>query len=211
MPNVSANERIEGAIYFASLIIHEDQRHIWCLHGRELLQLLQHHQRSSTLEAADHSALHLPSLNVDSFFVAEMSEAASTSAILGGFLHVGMRRSYKRTQEENKRLTSALRLHFPAAEGGDFKLELFVDAMTGNAVAQASGDDTLVRDMLGEYLADGMEGSLWRQEEKRIGTIETTKAFGVLPNEVDYRLLIWLRFSTGMEVFNNLFPNPYPA
>ena len=197
----------EGAIHFASQLLPENWRHLWRFRGCELLQLLQRGRHSSNDDDNALSIPHSPSLSMDSQFVAVMPEASLLRDVLGGFLQVGMRTSYKRIQEENNRLTSAVRLHFAAVHGGDFKLEVFVNAMTGSAMAQANGDDDLVRDMLGNYLADAMEGSLWKQEKGRIGTVETTKAFGVIPVETtDCRLLVMLRFSTGKELFNHLFP-----
>jgi hypothetical protein len=143
---------------------------------------------------------------MNSRFTAVMPLASSLRRVLGGFLLVGMKMSCKRIQEGNNRLTSAVNLHFAEALGGDFKLEIFVSQMTGNAIAQASGDNDLVRDMLGVYLADAMEGSL-KQQEKSVGTAGLTKAFVVVPAETtDFRLLIFLRFSTGKELFNHLFP-----
>ena len=197
----------EGAIHFASQLLPENWRHLWRLRGCELLQLLQRHRHSSTNDDNALSISHSLSLSMDSQFVAVMPEASLLKDVLGGFLQVGMRTSYKRIQEENNRFTSAVRLHFAVVHGGDFKLEVFVNAMTGSAMAQANGDDDLVRDMLGDYLADAMEGSLWNQEKGRIGTAGTTKALGVIPVETtDCRLLVLLRFSTGKELFNHLFP-----
>lgn len=118
-----------------------------------------------------------------------------------------MRTSEKRMREENKRLTSAVRLHFPAVSGEDFKLEVFVNSLAGHAIVQANGDEDLARDILGGYLADAMEDSLWRKNEKTIGTMGTSKAFAVIPAETtDYRLFVLLRFATGKELFDRLFP-----
>lgn len=136
-----------------------------------------------------------------------MPEAYLLRDVLGGFLQVGMRMSEKRMQEENKRLTSAVRLHFPAVRGKDFKLEVFVNLSAGNAIVQAAEDEDLVRDILGKYLADAVEGSLYWQEGKSVGTMGTSKALAVVPTETtDCRLFILLPFSTGNELFDHLFP-----
>ena len=200
--------REEGAIHFASQVISDGWRRVLRLRGFELLRIVRDGRCSSANGENAAPNTPSPSFGVDSPFVAVMPEASSLRGVLGGFLYVGMRTSCKRVQEENNRLTSAVCLHFAAYHGGDFKLELFVNAMTGIAIAQANGDDGLVRDMLGDYLTDAMEGSLWMQEEERVGRSGTTKAFGVIPVETtDYRLSILLRFSTGTELFNQLFPN----
>jgi len=195
-----------GAIHFASQVIPQGWRDTWRLRGSELLHLLQVGRQSSANNDDTQSTSHLTSLNADSRFVAEMPEASLLRDVLGGFLQVGMRTSDKRMKEENKRLTSAVRLHFPVNSGEDFKLEVFINSSAGNTIVQADGDEDLMRDMLGKYLADGMEDSLCRQKEKAIGAVGTSKALAVVPTETtDCRLLILLPFSTGEELFDRLF------
>ena len=198
----------EGAIHFASQLLPENWRHLWRLRGCELLQLLQRHRHSSTNDDNALSISHSLSLSMDSQFVAVMPEASLLKDVLGWVSASGNeRQATSEFRKRTNRFTSAVRLHFAAVHGGDFKLEVFVNAMTGSAMAQANGDDDLVRDMLGDYLADAMEGSLCNQEKGRIGTAGTTKALGVIPVETtDCRLLVLLRFSTGKELFNHLFP-----
>ncbi|KAM5361109.1 hypothetical protein ACJZ2D_013320 [Fusarium nematophilum] len=218
---------LEGAIHFGLEHIPESWRQIWQLRGRELLQLLQRGRSMPTtpddtqpvcrpssnqggdrpLEAEFPAAL-TSLLDTDSRFVAEMPDASILRTVMGGFLHVGMRTSSKMIQEKQL-LTGAVRLHAAAVRGGDFKLEVFVNAFTAKAIAQANSDEDeeLLRDMLGDYLTDGMEGSLWRQEEKRAGITGPTAAVGLVTTESeDYRLFLLLRFSTGQELFECLFP-----
>ncbi|KIV92568.1 hypothetical protein, variant [Exophiala mesophila] len=117
-----------------------------------------------------------------------------------------MRTSEKRRKEENKRFTSAVRLHFPLNSGEDMKLEIFINSSAGHAIVQAVGDDDLMKDMLGKYLADAMEDSLWIRGDQAIGATRTHEALAVIPTETkDCRLLILLPFLKGRELFERLF------
>ncbi|EXL66262.1 hypothetical protein FOPG_17551 [Fusarium oxysporum f. sp. conglutinans race 2 54008] len=219
---------LEGAISFGTEQIPQSWQHLWQLRGRELLQLLRRGQIIKTTCVDDQPA-HRPPLNhevnehlvaesptaftsfldTDSRFTAEMPDVSRLTTAIGNFLYVGMSMSFKRVQEENKQLTGAVRLHAAATGGGDFKLEIFINTPTARAITHAirHGDEELLRIMLGGYLAEGMDGSLWKQEEKRLGITSPTTALGLVPTEgEDYRLFIMLRFSTGQQLFSSLFP-----
>ncbi|RSL45448.1 hypothetical protein CEP54_014255 [Fusarium duplospermum] len=218
---------LEGAIHFGLKHIPENWRQTWQLRGRELLQLLQlgrsmepppddtqpvchpsSNQGGDRPLEAEFPTVITSLLDTDSRFVAEMPDASLLRTVMGGFLYVGMLTSSKMMLEK-QRLTGAVRLHAAAVSGGDFKLEVFVNSFTARSIAQANSgeDEKLLRDMLGDYLADGMESSLWRQEEKGAGITRPTAAVGLVNTEgEDYRLFLLLRFSTGQELFEYLFP-----
>ncbi|KAF5713215.1 hypothetical protein FGLOB1_4123 [Fusarium globosum] len=224
---MATGEPLEGAICFGTEQVPESWRHLWQLRGRELLQLLQSDHIAQPIRMDDQT-VHRPSLNhelnehlvvksptaftsfldTNDSIILDMPDVSRLSTAIGNFLYVGMSMSFKRVQEDKQQLTGALRLHTAAVEGGDFKLEIFINSPTARAIIHAirDRDEKLVRIMLGNYLAEGMDGSLRKQEEKHLGIPGPTSALGVVPTEdEDYRLLIMLQFSTGQELCS-IFP-----
>ncbi|KAG7413135.1 hypothetical protein Forpi1262_v017186 [Fusarium oxysporum f. sp. raphani] len=216
---------LEGAIKFGTEQIPQSWQHLWQLRSRELLQLLRrgrteqttrvdgqptHRLRSSLNEhlGAESPTAFTSFLDTDSWFIARMPDVSRLQITISNFLYIGMSMSFKRAQEKHH-LTDAVRLHVAGESGGDFKLEIFVSTHIARAITDAirDGNEELLRIMLGDYLAEGMDGSLWKQEEKHLGIPGPTAALRVVPTEdEDYRLFIMLRFSTGQELFGSLFP-----
>ncbi|KLP19423.1 Uncharacterized protein LW94_8931 [Fusarium fujikuroi] len=225
---VTANITVEeGATKFGTEQIPQSWRHLWELRSRELLQLLRrgrteqtthvdsqptHRLRSSLNEhlGAESPTAFTSFLDTESGFIAKMPDVSRLQITISNFLYIGMSMSFKRAQEKHH-LTDAVRLHVAAESGGDFKLEIFVSTHIARAITDAisDGNEELLRIMLGDYLAEGMDGSLWKQEEKHLGIPGPTAALGVVPTEdEDYRLFVMLRFSTGQELLDSLFPVP---
>lgn len=106
--------------------------------------------------------------------------------------------------------TETVRLHLGYREGEDFKLEVWLCSSVGKAIAQAKMESVEgLRSMLGDYLFDAMETSIWRQDEEKKGISDSTGAVDVsFPNGEDGGdciMKVMLNFVVGMHVFRSTY------
>jgi len=146
-------------------------------------------------------------------YIAEVAEVARLGGTLGDYLFKGMNKTQRRNQEKDRRMisfTETVRLHLGYREGEDFKLEVWLCSSVGKAIAQAKMESVEgLRSMLGDYLFDAMETSIWRQDEEKKGISDSTGAVDVsFPNGEDGGdciMKVMLNFVVGMHVFRSTY------
>lgn len=134
--------------------------------------------------------------------------------ILDSMLFVGMKMSrLRRAEEERKlsRLTDAVRLRFPVQLHADTELLITVCPSTAKQISQAMvrSFDSL-KDILGDFLFDGMSRSNLRKEELEQMNYAETKALRITSSAggtEDVCLEIVLDFETGTILSQEIFPS----
>lgn len=132
------------------------------------------------------------------------------------YLSVGLELSEKRCREKSEGMlnqTMAALLSIPRSSGGDFALEVWVNAETGRQIMGArSGPLDDLKDMFGDTLFPGLRSSLARQREEETGTTGGTNALKIHCEGNDFVIVLFVAFDTGMLLWNNFYPTtPVPT
>ncbi|KAH9905216.1 hypothetical protein F4778DRAFT_697863 [Xylariomycetidae sp. FL2044] len=211
---------LEGATFFAASVIPEIERQAWLPdslnHLNSFKRLIQHsrgasengqnargRKRKRGIEQPDETIY-------TDIYMARMAEVGKLRDILGAFLFVGMKLSRARKREAEASqitLTDTVRLHLASQEGEDFKLAIWVTALTGEMVSAAKSTSVNeLRDVLGDYLFEAMVASSKRRGEQMS---ICTSAVLVMPGskDDDFKIEIMLCFGVGKEIYANMYPS----
>ncbi|KJK74210.1 hypothetical protein H634G_10583 [Metarhizium anisopliae BRIP 53293] len=140
--------------------------------------------------------------------VLNMASLDNITDILPVYLVEGMKQSLKRMQERtSNNLTDAVNLHMPSKKHEDCVLKIWVCFEIGKQVSELKmGLVDELRDVLGDFLFNGMETSYFRQDEREAGVFEGTNAIKASPFGEDYLVELLLSFDTAVKALPILYP-----
>ncbi|KAM3066412.1 hypothetical protein ACMFMG_012102 [Clarireedia jacksonii] len=167
-------------------------------------------QGSPAIEVANISAVSPAGGAHRTYYVATVVMRDKLDDVLGAYLLEGIRESVMRKREGVSQYTDVVRLHIPHPID-DYKLEIWLCSSVGKAISQTviqSIEDW--RNILGDYLFEGMKASNSRKEEVEAGTIFGTRSVHIsFPNSdssSDYKIEVILSSGIGQALYDYIFP-----
>jgi hypothetical protein len=139
--------------------------------------------------------------NLQGIFVAQLQAIVGAETCL---LRRGLEESNTRQHlDKNRRLTQAARLLFPKYAGDDIFLDVEVPAHFRNDILTAKRTSEMeLRQILGDFVFEGMQGSICRTEEMGRVTWGNSAALRFLPVEESTDVVV--RFALSLEVGTEL-------
>ncbi|KAK8145439.1 hypothetical protein G3M48_004446 [Beauveria asiatica] len=127
-------------------------------------------------------------------------------SVLQSFLFAGLISSKKRLLETTSSCTLAMAMYLAAAEGKDYRLELWLCSSMGDILSNALNNPTpSLRYLLGDMIFDAIESSQVMLEERQKERVCGTDALQLTRDGEDYKISISLGFEKGMMMYFSLF------
>ncbi|CAD6443728.1 eef7672e-9e31-4a2c-967a-cde4ac3a9b7f [Sclerotinia trifoliorum] len=142
-------------------------------------------------------------------FTAEFADMNKLESILGSYLLKGIDASHKR-QKEGKRFTETVRLHLTLPKK-DCRLEIWICSSVGKAISETAIESVEDwKNILGNYLFEGMNASNLRMGEVETGMLLHTRAIHISSSDssdnCDYKVEVTLSFEKGNEIYKHVYP-----
>lgn len=135
-------------------------------------------------------------------YIAEMPMLSKLEPIIGIYLFRNLQQ-----EKRNGRFTKAVCLQVPDNFSRDFLLEIWLCSSTKPVILQMKiGLFEDLRNILGDYLFEGMNTSNRRVEELAMGKADHTDAFKIIcGNENDCKIEVLLSFDIGQHLYKDCF------